>query len=166
MIDSTAFRHCARAIILNEANQLLVFERTRRDGLAQKTHHYYSIPGGGIEEGETPEQAVVRELHEEMLVDIVPQRLIIHQIDPADQREHYYFLAHIVAGTPTFNPQSEEANRKAFSTINTYAVTWADLDDQLLAYYKSYGQAVHQVSEWLKAGSFPREPVDMIVENE
>ena len=36
-------------------------------------HKVHVIPGGGIEPGETMEQAVVREMHEEMGLRIIPE---------------------------------------------------------------------------------------------
>lgn len=158
-------RKTARAIILNEDKKLLVFERNRRYGMFGKVHHYYSIPGGGIEEGETPEQAVVRELREEMLIDIAPQQLIIHQIAIEDQREHFYFLARIISGTPTFNMDSPEAANASLRGKDAFTIAWVELDDPLLAYHESYGQAARHVKEWLAKGDFPSEAVDMTVKS-
>lgn len=158
-------RRCARAIILNEDKRILVFERTRQRGIFGRLDHYYSIPGGGIEGSETPEQAVVREMYEEMLIDIAPQQLVIHQIDAGKRREHFYFLARIIAGTPTFNLQSEEAQTKPLFKKSSYEIAWVELDDPLLAYYKAYGQAARQIKLWLDKRDFPAGTVDMYVKN-
>lgn len=158
-------RKCARAIIFNEQHRLLVFERERQHGLFQKLHRYYSIPGGGMEPGETPEQAVVRELREEMLVDIVPEILLIHQIDEPDGRENFYFLAHIVTGSPIFNLASEEAVRSRPFLKNTYKIAWSDLDDPLLAYYESYAQVAAQLKAWLDVDKFSDTTVDMRIKS-
>ena len=48
------------AAILIQNNQIALIERQRPD------RHYFSFPGGGVDEGETPEQAVVREVLEEL----------------------------------------------------------------------------------------------------
>ena len=158
-------RKSARAIILDENKKLLVFERNRRNGMFGKPHHYYSIPGGGIEVGETPEQAVVRELSEEMLIDIAPQQLIIHQLDEADQRENFYYLARIISGTPTFNVNSEEASNPALKGKDAFLIAWVELGDPLLAYHESYGQVARQVKAWLDSSDFPTEAVDMTVKS-
>ena len=63
-------RHTARCIVVHEG-QLLLMERWR-DGL-----HYFSIPGGGVEAGESFEQAAMRELAEETTVAAVIERLIV-----------------------------------------------------------------------------------------
>ena len=60
-------RNSARAIIINNGKLLVMFRR-RIDG--DNKREYYVIPGGGIEPNETPEQTVIRELKEEMCVDI------------------------------------------------------------------------------------------------
>ena len=158
-------RKCARAIILDEQNRLLVFERERQNGPFQKLHHYYSIPGGGMESDETPEQAVVRELREEMLVDIAVDQLLVHQVDEPDHRENYYFLAHIVAGTPTFNPASEEALGRPRLGKSIYRVAWVALDDPLLSYHEAYGQVAGRINDWLKNDGIPTQPVDMRIKN-
>ena len=48
------------AAILIQNNSIALIERHRAG------RHYFSFPGGGVDEGETPEQAVAREVHEEL----------------------------------------------------------------------------------------------------
>jgi len=157
-------RRCARALIVNEEGKLLVFERNRRTAFG-KNLHYFSIPGGGIEEDETPEQAVVRELSEEMCVTIQAQQLVLHQTDALDQRENFYFTARIVEGVPTFNLESEEAQKKHFLP-NSYRVAWVNLDEPALNFHKGYGQVANYLRTWISTGVFPSKVIDIHVENE
>ncbi len=48
------------AAILIQNDSIALIERHRAG------RHYFSFPGGGVDAGETPEQAVVREVHEEL----------------------------------------------------------------------------------------------------
>lgn len=59
----------ARAILMQ--NDCIALIKRRRDG-----HTYYVFPGGGVEEGETPEQAVIREAHEELGLHIQVEKLV------------------------------------------------------------------------------------------
>lgn len=64
-------------------------------------HGVYVIPGGGIEAGETKEQAVVREMHEETGLRIIPESVreygYVHMArrgtyEPVYVQDDYYFL--------------------------------------------------------------------------
>ena len=58
MIDDEGFRANVGIILLNKAKKIFC---GRRVGL-----QFWQMPQGGIEEGESPEQAMYRELHEEV----------------------------------------------------------------------------------------------------
>lgn len=118
-----------------------------------------------MDPGESPEEAVVRELYEEMLVKIVPERILIHQIDDTARRDNFYLLAWIVEGEPTFNLNSEEAMGNHLFRKNTFKIAWVDVDDPMLGYYEAYGQVGENLKSWLDQGALPTETVDMHVKS-
>lgn len=94
-------RHTARAIVLHE-NKLLLMERWRQ-GM-----HYFSVPGGGVEAGETAEQTVVRELLEETSCLVVPERLL-YTLQSDEGAQHTIFLCRYVSGEPHLPADAPEA---------------------------------------------------------
>lgn len=140
-------RHTARGIVIKD-NRLLLFERWRRHHEDGRPMHYYSIPGGGIEKGETPEEALIREMKEEMTVGVAIDRLLVRQTTP--DRYHYYFLCHIENGEPVFNLSSEEA-RNSSRPQDQYRVAWLPLSQ---ASYKlrhpEHTQALEQAMKLLQ----------------
>jgi 8-oxo-dGTP diphosphatase len=64
-------RHGAVAVVLREARFLVI-----RRSAAVVAPGAYCFPGGGIEAGETEEQALVREFREELGATIVPVRRV------------------------------------------------------------------------------------------
>ena len=62
-------RQRATAIAIRD-DAVLLFRRVR-DG-----HHYHSFPGGGVEEGETYEEALIREVREELTLDVTDYELL------------------------------------------------------------------------------------------
>lgn len=62
----------------------------------RNNHEYYVIPGGGIEEGETPEDAAIREVKEELGIDIAIEKLLTTLT--FNNKLQYYFRANYIKG--------------------------------------------------------------------
>ena len=77
-------------IILIENDKVALIER-HRAGL-----DYYVFPGGGVDEGETPEQAAVREAMEELGIEVAIKWKVA--IIYFDQSTQIYFLVERVGG--------------------------------------------------------------------
>ncbi len=85
--------------VIFERNQILLLKRLKEPEVG-----YWSIPGGAIEFGETIEEAVKRELQEELAaeVDIVTLLGVTNHILP-EEKLHWVspvFLVKIIAGIP------------------------------------------------------------------
>ena len=104
------------AVFIVERGKVLLMHR-HKAGM-----EYYSVPGGKMEQGETPEQTAVREIHEETSINVQAARLL-GTLRNQDRTE-YYFLAesfegHPVLGGPELQRQSPE---------NHYELEWVEAD--------------------------------------
>ncbi|WP_243821079.1 NUDIX hydrolase [Bacillus thuringiensis] len=81
-------RNRGAAIIVQEGKIALI-KRIREE------ERYYVFPGGGIEEGETPEEATKREVYEELEVHIQVEHLIAKVKYKGNE---YYYAAYITGG--------------------------------------------------------------------
>lgn len=70
---------------------------------------YYVFPGGGVEDDETNEDAVVREFFEETSVEIKVQRVLYHHHLTSDDGEmdQYFFLCEYISGEPKLGQGNE-----------------------------------------------------------
>lgn len=130
----------ARAVII-DGDKLLAFHRRRRDR-AGSWIEYYSIPGGELNKDELPEEAVVRELKEEMGVTIVSKGLVAHSHGKVF--EHYIFSADIIEGKPHFMTDSEEAQQYV-GPYNQYKVVWVPIDQLSKENLKFYGMFYNHI---------------------
>jgi 8-oxo-dGTP pyrophosphatase MutT (NUDIX family) len=78
-------------IVLIKENKVALIER-HRAGL-----DYYVFPGGGVDEGETPEQAAIRETMEELGIEVVIKQKVA-EITLGPKSRQIYFLVEYVSG--------------------------------------------------------------------
>ena len=107
----------ARALVCKD-KKILVIHRYR-DGC-----EYYVLPGGHVEEGETKETTVIRELKEETSVSVILVELI-HSLIDVDGSTHYVYKCDYVSGEPRLGEGSEE--RLRMTKENIYEPMWLDI---------------------------------------
>lgn len=114
-------RVSSRAIIIEDGKLLAMFRRkVKKDGSIKE---YYVIPGGGLEDGETFEENVIRELKEEFNVDIEVVKFL--GTEEYDDTIANYFLCKIVNGTPKLG--GEELER--MTPENYYEIRYINLNE-------------------------------------
>ncbi len=92
-------RPSSRLLIVDENSRVLLFHFTFNEG-ALAGREFWSTPGGGLKNGETFEQAGVRELKEETGIDAkvgrqIAQRAVIFQMPDGefvDADERYFLI--------------------------------------------------------------------------
>ena len=78
-------------IVLIQEEKVALIER-HRAGL-----DYYVFPGGGVDEGETPEQAAIREAMEELGIEVAIKQKVA-EIQIGQKSKQVYFLVEQVGG--------------------------------------------------------------------
>jgi 8-oxo-dGTP pyrophosphatase MutT (NUDIX family) len=144
-------RVAGRVLLLDDADRILLIENNVDVGSAQ-TH--WITPGGGADPGETPAQAAVREVYEELGVLVeMPAGAEPHYTDYErfsfngrwyDQTNHY-FVVRLPPGTPLTARGVDEVERSVLigerwwsraelrsSAAVIYPTGLADVLDQLL----------------------------------
>jgi 8-oxo-dGTP diphosphatase len=94
MTDQTDLKPGISAAIIVDQNRVLMVRRRVKEGALS-----WQFPAGGIEAGESPEEAAVRETLEETGLEVKAIRLIGHlRRHPKSGREMFYTAAEVVAG--------------------------------------------------------------------
>ena len=113
-------RVVSRAITFID-NNILLIERYKKDGNVML--HYYTIPGGGVEDNESYKEAAVRETKEETCCDIE----ILHDLIVEDYPNGrcYWFYAKFLSGIPTLGGEEKERN----NSDNYYKVVLINMNN-------------------------------------
>lgn len=128
---------CVRAIILRD-NKLLSVSRNKYG------KHYFVLPGGHVDPGETREQALERELMEETGLRLLSHRLVIIEASaPGGYGPQYVYLCEVEDREPMLSPDSDEA-RMNEQGENTYTLAWLPFEEleELPIYSPMMAQAV------------------------
>ena len=110
----------ARAVIIDDDKLLVFFRKKIRDN---QEVTYYAIPGGHVEDDETLEETVVRELKEEMNLDIEILGYLGKLV--VDNQEENYYHAKIASGSIQFGGEELERN----SDSNYYEIRWLPINE-------------------------------------
>lgn len=111
-------RNRAVAVVVHDNKLLTMFRRNEKE--------YYTFPGGGVEPGETNEQAVEREIYEEVSLRVEVDRLV-YELHHDNGDIHYYFLCTYLSGEPKVQIGTNEY-RDNLTGVNTHLPQWLPLD--------------------------------------
>jgi 8-oxo-dGTP pyrophosphatase MutT (NUDIX family) len=107
-------RETARGIVFKDGGIILIHRIKEKEG---KLKEYYVFPGGGIENGETHFEAVIREVLEETGVTVKPIKEIYHVVK--DENIHNYILCEYVSGEMGTG-EGPEFNSEEYSNSGEY----------------------------------------------
>jgi ADP-ribose pyrophosphatase YjhB (NUDIX family) len=145
-------RRASRAIIIKDDQILL----TKRNKFGDE---YYILIGGGVDMGETEEQALYRELREESGVQVAnPRKVFIENAGDMYGVQHV-FLCDYVSGEPALHPDSAEAKINALDMGNSYETVWLPLSQFATVSFRS-DRLRRAVLDGISAG-FPTSPLDI-----
>ncbi len=145
-------RKASRAIVIKD-DQILV---TKRNKFGEE---YYILIGGGVDMGETEEQALYRELREESGVEVSnPRKVFIEHAGDMYGIQNI-FLCDYVSGEPELHPESTEAKINDMDIGNNYQTVWLPLSKLATAPFRS-DRLRRAVLDGV-ANGFPDTPLDI-----
>lgn len=123
------FRAAVAAMIFDEQGRILLFKHTYRK-------YPWGLPAGGLEYGEQPDKAIVREFFEETSLRIEVDKLLLAESSREDHNISLVYLCKIVDGS--FRQSSEVFQMRYFDVNDLPQMLFAEKD------------LIHAVAEILK----------------
>ena len=113
-------RITARGIIINNDEIILMYRRKKTDGIVKE---YYAIPGGHIEDNETIEDCLIREIKEEFSINVEISDFL--GIVNKGEREEHLYLCKWISGNLKLGGEEKERN----NDDNYYEIRRVKIDD-------------------------------------
>ena len=154
-------RPAARVVLLDEAKRVFLMHGS--DPMRPEKGTWWEIPGGGIESGETSQEAATRELYEECgFRDVEVGPCIWTQYVEFDFAMYHFksderiHIAH-TSESSEWNPQGLEAlEAAAFEDAQ-----WWSIDDLEAAQVQTLPNRLLEFLPDIIAGNMPAEPIDI-----
>jgi 8-oxo-dGTP diphosphatase len=141
-------RSAARAIIRRDGKLLVM----RRDKFG---HRYYTLVGGGIAIGETPQVALARELYEETMMKLTHATPVFKEEAGAPYGTQYIYVCECEGEEPIVSPNSVEATLNKIGK-NTHTPVWISVEEFRRVPFRSE-RLQRAILDGIKNG-FPEKP--------
>ena len=107
-MDKKDYGKCTHSFVRNSARSIIIINK-KVAMIHSLKYDYYKFPGGGIEDGENPIDAMIRETREESGLVVKPETIkeygYVHRIQKSDSDEtecfvqdNYYYLCEVEEG--------------------------------------------------------------------
>ena len=104
-MDKKDYENCTHSFVRNSARSIII-ENGKVAMVHSLKYDYYKFPGGGIEQGEDPIEAMIRETREESGLTVIPESVteygFVHRIHKSDTDEtecfvqdNFYYLCNV-----------------------------------------------------------------------
>ena len=130
------FQVFSAAIILNQDNQIFLVKST------YQRFHPWGIPGGGLEKGESTEEAVIREVWEETNFIVEVEKLFLVKTFATDKVVTYYLC---VIKDGVFQPSDEVSEYGYFSPGHLPDIREGD-EELIDEIYEIMGKREHELA--------------------
>ena len=140
----------ARAIIF-EDDKILVMYRNKEGS------EYYTLVGGRVQDGESIQQGLVREVKEETGLEITAARPVFVEPHPEPYNEQYIFLCEVAPHPDVAIQDGTEEGFLNKLTVNIHQPVWMEIASFPRLPFRT-PQLQQAITEAVKSG-FPAEPI-------
>ncbi|MFA6739618.1 MAG: NUDIX hydrolase [Bacilli bacterium] len=153
-------RHTTRGLVRNQAGAIAIIHIIGEDQFGKRDH--YEFPGGGINEGESAEDGLIREIQEELgltIEDIRPLGLMKYSYHLLQREEEAIYFTARVKGQSSLGRTEEES--RLFAEIE-----WRKPRElyELLSYrsVENVGKLIHARECCALLAAYPNEIIEKV----